>query len=81
MTTDELIDRQTATPFLFYKNTLYKNIQAEIPEKISTSIFDKNMPASILGGKKNFFFYLGQNLSLSIQNPITLFSTSLHNVT
>ena len=25
------------TPFFLYKNTFYKNIQAEIPEKIRTS--------------------------------------------
>ena len=25
------------TPFFSYKNTFYKNIQAEIPEKIRTS--------------------------------------------
>ena len=40
------------TPFSFYKNTFYKNIQAEISEKIRTLI--KTCPASILG--KRFFF-------------------------
>ena len=43
-----------ATPFLFYKNTFYKNMQAEIPEKIRTLI--RTCPASILGEK--IFFHI-----------------------
>ena len=46
----------TTTPFLLYKNTFYKNIQAEIPENIRTSM--RTCPASILG-EKIFFFIFG----------------------
>ena len=66
------VQKKYCTPFFFYKNTFYKNIQAEIPEKIRTSI--RTCPASILG-EIFFFSYWGQNLSGPIQNPITLFST------
>ena len=37
------------TPFLFYKNTFYKNIQAEIPEKIRTLITARETPEKHLG--------------------------------
>ena len=52
----------TSTPFLFYKNTFYKNIQAEIPEKKRTSI--RTYPALILDGKY-FFSILGSKFVMA----------------
>ena len=63
------------TPFLVYKNTFYKNIQAKTLEKIRTSI--RTFPASILG-ETNFLSYFTQNWSWPILNSIIFFSTSLY---
>ena len=47
---------ETDTPFFLYKNTFYKNIQAEIARKIRT--FVRTCPASIWGEKIFFTNFL-----------------------
>ena len=48
----------TTTPFLLYKNTFYKNIQAEILEKIGTSVRTCQPQFWV---KKFFVLFFGQN--------------------
>ena len=48
--------------FFFYKNTFYKNIQAEISQKNKNII--RTSPASILG-KKNFCLIFGSKFVIA----------------
>jgi len=67
------------TPILFYKNTFYKNIQAENPEKIRTSI--RTCPASILDEKNFFFIFRSKFVRANTKNPIPFISNLLYIVT
>ena len=60
--------RSVATPFFFYKKTVYKNIQAEIPEKIRTSV-RTSQPQNM--AKKRILQYFGQKLLFLFQNSMT----------
>ena len=68
-----LITQQSSTtPFFFNKKTVYKNIQAEIPEKIRTC------SASILGEKIYFFIFGSKFVMVNIKSYYILFKFTLY---